>query len=259
MTNTATDALLEVEGLVVALGSGRQRTTVLRGIGFTVAAGTTLGIVGESGSGKSTLAKTIVGIHRPERGSIRFDGTPLTDAAGRRRGDVRRSIQLIPQDPYSSLDPRRTIGYTLAEALDPRSVSPRRHAARIEELLGLVRLDAAFAARYPHELSGGQRQRVAIARALAVEPRLIIADEVTSALDVSTQAEVVELLVELKASLGLTLMFVSHNLAVVQQLSDRILVLLHGDIVEEGPAHDVLANPVSAYTRSLVDAVPGRA
>ena len=249
--------LLSVEDLVVSLGSGRQRATVLKGISFDLAAGTSLGIVGESGSGKSTLAKTIVGIHRPDRGVIRFDGTELTDRRGRRTTDVRRSIQLVPQDPYSSLDPRRTIRQTLAEAIDPRRVAPRAHADRIEELLALVHLGDDFATRYPHELSGGQRQRIAIARALAVAPRLIIADEVTSALDVSTQAEIVALLVELRARLGLTLVFVSHNLAVVQRLSDRLLVLLHGEVVEEGCADEVFRSPSTTYTRALIDSVPG--
>jgi ABC-type glutathione transport system ATPase component len=257
MTASDSAPLLTVRELAVTLGSGRQRARILKGLSFDVREGSVLGIVGESGSGKSTLAKTIVGIHRPDAGTIRFAGSDLVSGGRRTSVDVRRSIQLIPQDPYSSLDPRRTIAQTLAEAIDPRRVTPRRHRARIEELLALVQLDAVYAERMPHELSGGQRQRIAIARALAVEPRLVIADEVTSALDVSTQAEIVALLRDLRSRLGLTMMFVSHNLAVVQQLSDDLLVLLHGDIVESGPADRVFRDPAAAYTRSLIDSVPG--
>jgi ABC-type glutathione transport system ATPase component len=249
--------LLAVQGLRVALGSGRRRVDVLHGIDLIVPRGATLGIVGESGSGKSTLAKTIVGIHRPQRGEIRFDGVDLVSADRRTRTGARRRIQYVPQDPYSSLDPRRTIAQTLAEALDPRRADRRRHAPRIAELLALVALDPDAAAKYPSEFSGGQRQRIAIARALAVEPDLVIADEITSALDVSTQADVLSLLAELKARLGLTLVFVSHNLAVVREISDDVAVLLHGEIVERGTASEVFGHPVADYTRELIAAVPG--
>jgi peptide/nickel transport system ATP-binding protein len=226
-------------------------------VSVAVQAGTTLGIVGESGSGKSTLAKTIVGIHRPSGGRILLDGADITAPDRRTRQSLRRRIQLIPQDPYSSLDPRRRIGETLAEAIDPRRAQPRRHNAEISRLLELVALPTATAERYPHEFSGGQRQRIAIARALAVRPELIIADEVTSALDVSTQAEVLSLLEDLKNNLGLTLVFISHNLAVVQRLSDTVLVLLHGRAVERGNAADIFQRPQHDYTRTLLESVPG--
>ncbi len=248
---------LEVRDLEVVLGHGLKATRVLHGVSFEIPVGTTVGLVGESGSGKSTIAKTIVGIHKPSAGAILFDGTDIGRARGRERARLRRSIQMIPQDPYSSLDPRRTIGQTLAEALDPRGASVRANRARIAELLELVALDGSAAARYPGEFSGGQRQRIAIARALAVEPDLIIADEITSALDLSTQAEVLELFERLRRELSLTVLFVSHNLAVVRQVSDEVIVLLHGDIVETGEADRVLRMPQQAYTQRLVASVPG--
>lgn len=248
---------LSVANLEVVLGRGTRATRVLHGISFDIAAGTTVGLVGESGSGKSTIAKTIVGIHHPSAGEIRFDGASIVGARGRDRAALRRKIQLIPQDPYSSLDPRRTIGQTLAEALDPSGASIRRHRDRIDELLRLVALDPRVAGRYPREFSGGQRQRIAIARALAVEPELIIADEITSALDLSTQAEILELFERLRTELSLTVLFVSHNLAVVRQVSDDVIVLLHGDIVEAGTAERVLTAPEDPYTQRLLASVPG--
>ncbi|UOR01929.1 ATP-binding cassette domain-containing protein [Leucobacter allii] len=248
---------LDVRDLEVVLGHGARATRVLHGVSFAIPAGTTVGLVGESGSGKSTIAKTIVGIHRPAAGEIRFDGAPM-DAGGRRgRTALRRRIQLIPQDPYSSLDPRRTIGQTLAEALDPRRASLRAHRARVSELLALVALDDSAIDRYPREFSGGQRQRIAIARALAVDPELIIADEITSALDLSTQAEILELFERLRRELALTVLFVSHNLAVVRQVSDEVIVLLHGDVVEAGASDRVLSAPEHPYTQRLVASVPG--
>lgn len=250
---------LEVQDLEVVLGHGVRATNVLHGVSFSIPVGTTVGLVGESGSGKSTIAKTIVGIHRASAGSIRFDGEEITDPTPRQRADLYRRIQMIPQDPYSSLDPRRTIGQTLAEALDPLRASVRQHRARILELLRLVSLDEAAIDRYPREFSGGQRQRIAIARALAVEPDLVIADEITSALDLSTQAEILELFERLRRELSLTVLFVSHNLAVVRQVSDEVIVLLHGDLVEAGEADQVLTAPQHEYTKRLVASVPGGA
>ncbi len=248
---------LEVRDLEVVLGRGVRATPVLHGVSFEIPVGTTVGLVGESGSGKSTIAKTIVGIHRPSGGSIRFDGVPISDAKGRERARLRRRIQLIPQDPYSSLDPRRTIGQTLAEALDPNRASVGAHRARISELLRLVALDDSAIDRYPREFSGGQRQRIAIARALAVEPELVIADEITSALDLSAQAEILELFGRLRREFSLTVLFVSHNLAVVRQVSDEVIVLLRGELVESGDADRVLTAPEHPYTRQLVASVPG--
>jgi ABC-type dipeptide/oligopeptide/nickel transport system ATPase subunit len=248
-------SLLTVSHLDVSLGSGLRRVEILHDVSLEIPAGHTLGLVGESGSGKSTLAKTIVGIHRASSGSISLGDVDLS--VGRAHVHHRRDIQLIPQDPYSSLNPRRTIGQTIAEAIDPKRPRVTQNRNRIEELLGLVALEGDAAIRYPSEFSGGQRQRIAIARALAVQPRVIVADEITSALDLSTQAEILALLDDLKRNLGLTTLFVSHNLAVVNHLCENVMVLLHGRVVESGPAAQVLHEPSSSYTQRLIDSVPG--
>lgn len=252
------ESRLSVQNLNVTLGSGTHAIQILDNISFDVPAGTTVGLVGESGSGKSTIAKTIVGINKVSAGEILFNGRDISHAGRVERGELRRQIQMIPQDPYSSLDPRRTIQQTLAEALDPQRARVAPHRARILELLDMVSLGASSAERYPHEFSGGQRQRIAIARALAVRPQLIVADEITSALDLSTQAEVLELFEDLRRELGLTVLFVSHNLAVVKQVSDHVLVLLHGKIVEQGQVDEVFSHPRHPYTMKLLDSVPGR-
>ncbi|MBY4214167.1 ABC transporter ATP-binding protein [Rhodococcus fascians] len=254
---TSDNPILEVRGLDVTLGHRSKAAKILNGIDLTLHRGSTVALVGESGSGKSTIAKTIIGIHQADRGSIRFDGTELVGAGRRTRRSVRRRIQLVPQNPYSSLDPRRTIGQTLAEAIDPvlARVGPNRE--RISSALAMVALDDSAIARYPHEFSGGQRQRIAIARALATDPEVVIADEITSALDVSTQAEILDLLARLRQELQLTVLFISHNLAVVSQICDDIVVLLGGDVVESGPVKQVFADPQSEYTRTLIDSVPG--
>jgi ABC-type glutathione transport system ATPase component len=249
--------ILEVRGLDVTLGHRSKAAKILNGIDLTLQRGSTVALVGESGSGKSTIAKTIIGIHQADRGSIRFAGTELVGASRRTRRSVRRRIQLVPQNPYSSLDPRRTIGQTLAEAIDPvlARVGPNRE--RISSALAMVALDDSAITRYPHEFSGGQRQRIAIARALATDPEVVIADEITSALDVSTQAEILDLLARLRQELQLTVLFISHNLAVVSQICDDIVVLLGGDVVESGSVQQVFADPQSEYTRTLIDSVPG--
>lgn len=247
--------LLEVEGLNVHLGSAR--THILKDVALTVDAGATLGLVGESGSGKSTLAKTLVGIHRPTSGFVRFGGRDCLSMGRRERGRLQREIQYIPQDPYSSLDPRRTIGQTIAEALEPKKARVSGRLPQITELLELVQLDQSAASRYPRQFSGGQRQRIAIARALAVEPSLVIADEITSALDLSTQAEVLKLLTHLKDTTGITLIFVSHDLAVVRSISDSVMVLLQGEVVETGSTQQIFDDPQASYTRTLIDSAPG--
>jgi ABC-type glutathione transport system ATPase component len=249
--------LLEVDELSVDLGSGSARTRILNNVSLQVRRGQTVGLVGESGSGKSTLAKTLIGDLVPAAGTIRFDGRETRSLTRSDLHRLRRQIQLIPQDPYSSLNPRRTIGQTLAEALDPVRSNPRRHAAKITGWLEKVSLPADAAHRYPHEFSGGQRQRIAIARALAVEPELIIADEITSALDVTTQAEILKLLSELRRDLNMTMLFISHNLAVVRHVSDEVAVLYHGDLVESGQIESVYSAPVHPYTRQLLESVPG--
>jgi ABC-type glutathione transport system ATPase component len=249
--------VIEVRDLEVSYGWGRSTTRVLHGITIDVAKGNTVAVVGESGSGKSTLAKTLVGAVRPSAGSVTIGGTDVTAARGARRTAMRRKIQLIPQDPYSSLDPRRTIGAALAEAVDPRRANVSRHEDEIVHWLETVRMPADTLRRYPHELSGGQRQRVAIARGLIVRPEVVIADEITSALDVSVQAEILRLIARLRVELGLTMVFISHNLAVVRQISDEVVVLYRGDVVEHGPAAQLYADPRHEYTRTLLNAVPG--
>jgi ABC-type glutathione transport system ATPase component len=239
---------LAVENLTVRFG----RMTALDDVRVTVPAGQTVGLVGESGSGKSTLAKAVLGIV-PATGRVLLDGAEVP------KREVTRRVRMVPQDPYSSLNPRRTIGQTLAEAVDPARARVGRHRDRIEAALAEVALPADAVDRYPHEFSGGQRQRVAIARALICEPEVVIADEITSALDVSVQAEVLRLLDRLRHERSLTMLFISHNLAVVEQVSDEVVVLHHGHVVEEGPVGDVFAAPQADHTRALLAAVPGGA
>lgn len=230
---------------------------ILKDVSLSVERGQTVGLVGESGSGKSTIAKAMVGVVRPQSGEVWVDNMDVPHASRRDLYAYRRRVQMIPQDPYSSLSPRRTIGQTLAEAVDPVHVRVRRHKDEIAFWLERVGLSADMMDRYPHEFSGGQRQRVAIARGLIVEPSLVIADEITSALDVSVQAQILELLASVKRDLGLTMVFISHNLAVVQRVSDTVVVLYRGVVVESGPVKQIFNNPQHWYTRALLDADPG--
>jgi ABC-type oligopeptide transport system ATPase subunit len=250
---------MEIEHLTITFGHGAGAVTAVRDVSFTVPAGRTVGLVGESGSGKSTIAKAVVGMVAPTAGRILLDGADVGALRGSERTKVRRRVQLIPQDPYSSLSPRRTIGATMAEALDPLRADVRKHRDRIVHWLEAVRLEADALGRYPHEFSGGQRQRIAIARALAVEPEVVIADEITSALDVSVQAEILALLVQLRQELELTMLFISHNLAVVRQVCDSTVVLFRGDVVEAGETVPMFAKSQHDYTRTLLAAVPGSA
>ncbi|MCA2226623.1 ATP-binding cassette domain-containing protein [Nonomuraea aurantiaca] len=248
---------VEVRDLEVGYGWGGNATRILHGITMDVARGRTVGIVGESGSGKSTLAKALVGLVRPTAGSVKVGGVHVSSARGADRRAMRRKVQMIPQDPYSSLDPRRTIGEALAEAVDPRRAKVTAHRDEIVHWLETVRMPADTIDRYPHECSGGQRQRVAIARGLMIRPEVVIADEITSALDVSVQAEILNLLASLRRELDLTMVFISHNLAVIRHVSDEVVVLYHGDIVEQAPAADLYQRPRHEYTRTLLDSVPG--
>lgn len=256
-TQTSGDPVLQVRDLEITFGSGHSAAKVLKGVSAAIERGKTLGIVGESGSGKSTLAKAIVGLNPVSAGSIAVNGHDVARMTRAQRRAMRREVQMIPQDPYSSLNPRRTIGQTLAEAIDPARSNPRNHREKISYWLSTIRLDPDVAGRYPHEFSGGQRQRIAIARALAVEPRLIIADEITSALDLSVQAEILNLISRLRNELDLTMAFISHDLDVVHHVSDDIMVLFHGEVVELGDVDSVYGNPKHPYTRKLIDSVPG--
>jgi peptide/nickel transport system ATP-binding protein len=256
--------LLSVKDLQVYFpiltGVMRRRTGWVRavdGVTFDIARGETLGLVGESGSGKTTIGRTIVRITQPLAGSISLDGTDLLALKGDDLRRRRRKFQMVFQDPYSSLDPRQTVGEILSEPLRVHNLaSGKAREHRVAELLDLVGLDTSFVERYPHEFSGGQRQRIGIARALAVEPEIIVCDEPISALDVSIQAQVINLLERLQGDLGLTYLFIAHDLAVVRHIADRVAVMYLGKIVEIAPADDLYAQPLHPYTVALLSAVP---
>ena len=245
---------LRFDGVRVRFGTGRGGLVAVDGVDLVVPSGQVVGLVGESGSGKSTLARTAVGLAPVSDGQITVDGVPLRHGGGARSG---RPVQMVFQDPYSSLDPRMTIGDSVAEAIPRRALrGSEARRAEVVRLLDLVGLEAARADAYPGQLSGGQRQRVALARALAARPDVIIADEITSALDVSIQGTVLNLVRDLQRQLRLSMLFISHNLAVVRYVSDVIAVMYLGRIVEYGPAEDVLGDPRHPYTRDLLAAAP---
>jgi oligopeptide/dipeptide ABC transporter ATP-binding protein len=260
--------LLEIEHLSKRFAGRRTAAGLLRGrvrpvvraledVSFEVGRGEALGIVGESGCGKSTLARCLVRLHEPDTGAVRFEGSDVLvlGAAARRR--YNRQVQMVFQDPYGSLNPRMTAGQGLAEALAVHRIVPSsRVASRVRELLDIVHLPPDAAERYPHEFSGGERQRIGIARALAVEPTVLIADEPVSALDVSVQAQIVNLLLELQQRLGLTLIFITHDLRLVKHLCHRVAVMYLGRIVEIGPTAELFAMPRHPYTQALIRAAP---
>ncbi|MGQ4877016.1 ABC transporter ATP-binding protein [Billgrantia sp. LNSP4103-1] len=236
-----------------------REVRALDDVSFTLAPGETVGIVGESGSGKSTLGRCVVRLEQPDSGTLALDGTDFSALRGDELRRERHRVQMIFQDPYASLNPRHRVGYAIAQGPMANGVPRAKAMRQAEELLELVGLGAVAVDRFPHEFSGGQRQRIGIARALALNPELIVADEAVSALDVSIQAQVLELLDELKQKLSLSLLFITHDLRVAAQISDTIIVMQHGRIVEQGTAKEVFLAPREAYTKQLLDAIPGRA
>ncbi|MET1047183.1 MAG: ABC transporter ATP-binding protein, partial [Hyphomicrobium sp.] len=232
--------------------SGEVRA--VNGVGFSVMPGEILGVVGESGSGKSTIARLLMRLIEPTSGDIILDGQNITGVTGEPLRKMRQHMQLVFQNPHSALNGRHTIGDAIGEPLRIQTrMSRAAIEKRVEELLDIVQLPKAFRYRYPHELSGGQKQRICIARAVALNPKLLVLDEPTSALDVSVQAQVLDFLEELRADFNLTYVFISHNLAVIRNICDRVLVMKHGDIVEQGQTEAIFANPQHAYTQSLIE------
>jgi len=251
-------ALLQVKDLRVNFPQGRGKVfQALKGISLDIQPGETVGLVGESGSGKTTVGRVILGLTEATSGDVWFDGENITHASRERRRTLGRDIQVVFQDPYGSLNPARTIGDTLAEPLmNDKSLSRNDIAERVAEVLQQVGMPADTASRYPGMFSGGQRQRIAIARAVIAKPRLIVCDEPVSALDLSVQAQVLNLLKSLQQSMGLAMLFISHDLTVVRHVSHRTVVLYRGDIVEQGDASQVHERPEHPYTRALLAAAP---
>jgi oligopeptide transport system ATP-binding protein len=256
---TATEPVLEVSGLVKHYAAG-GRGTVLRavdGVSLTIGQGEVLGLVGESGSGKSTVGKCVLRLTEPTSGTIRLAGRDITHLSRRRLRSLRRDVHIVFQDPYSSLNPRFTVGRIIAEPLLRHGVARRATVAeRVAAMLGKVGLGPEMRERFPHELSGGQRQRVGLARSLILEPKLVVADEPVSALDVSVQASVLNLIADLQRDMGFSCLFITHDLSVVEFLADRIAVMYLGQIVETGPRDRLFAAPEHPYTQALLSAAP---
>jgi peptide/nickel transport system ATP-binding protein/oligopeptide transport system ATP-binding protein len=251
-------SLLELDNLSKTYpGANGAVVRAVSEVSLTIEAGEVLGVVGESGCGKSTLGRTLLRLIEPSGGSIHFQGRDLTKLSRHDMKAVRRDLQVIFQDPFGSLNPRHTVGYIIAEPLVVHHVGDRQaRARRVAELLNIVGLPEDAAGRYPHEFSGGQRQRIAIARALALEPKLLVADEAVSALDVSIQSQIINLIAELRQKMNLAILFISHDLSVIRHVSDRIAVMYLGRIVETGPTETIMTAPKHPYTQALLSAVP---
>jgi oligopeptide/dipeptide ABC transporter ATP-binding protein len=249
--------LLEVNDLKVYYGSDDRQVRAVDGVSLRLAKGQCLGLVGESGCGKSTLGRAILRLEPIHSGQVHFNGVDITSLRGADLKAFRRKAQMVFQDPYGSLNPRMSIGRCIEEVLDVHRIGAKeQRMARVRELLEAVGLDPAYAGRYPHEFSGGQRQRIGIARALAVEPELIIADEPVSALDVSVQVQILNLLKDLQQKMNLTYLFVAHDLAVVRYICSDVVVMYLGRIMESGPSEEVYRQPAHPYTVALLSAVP---
>ncbi|MEM5527628.1 ABC transporter ATP-binding protein [Gammaproteobacteria bacterium AS21] len=262
----SSDVVVSVKGLNKTYGSAKKSwfgkagrvVHASKDINFDIRKGETLGLVGESGSGKSTVGRCIIRLHESDSGAVEFQGQDILKLSNSEMMDIRQHIQMIFQDPYASLNPRRKIGDIITEGPTIHGVPKAQSWKKAEELLEIVGLDSYALKRYPHEFSGGQRQRIGIARALAMSPKLLIADEAVSALDVSVQAQVLELLDDIKHKMDLAMLFVTHDLRVAAQVCDNIVVMKLGEVVEYGPTYDVFHNPQHEYTKSLLDAVPGK-
>ena len=245
------------KGVIFGIGAVKQTVQAVDGVDLEIMRGETLGLVGESGCGKSTLGYTILQLEQATSGEVIYDGQSLVGLKRNELQAVRRKMQIIFQDPYSALDPRMTIGNAIAEPLRVHEIVPRDEIQdRVEELLTTVGLNPYFKNRYPHEFSGGQQQRIVIARALSVEPEFIVCDEPISALDVSIQAQIINLLEELQDKFGLTYLFISHDLRVVRHISDRVAVMYLGKIVEQADQDDLHSNPLHPYSQALLSSVP---
>ncbi len=258
------NALLEVEDVSITYSSGRSffgrdkgGEPTVRGVSLSVESGRSVGLVGESGSGKSSVAKAIVGLQSTSAGRILFEGRRIDDASSQDRRRLGRDIQMVFQDPFASLNPRLTVRQAIAVAWKVQRIEPPGGTKKaVDELLEMVGLSPAVAGRYPHQFSGGQRQRVGIARAIALRPKLVVCDEAVSALDVSIRAQIINLLEDLQQELGLSYLFIAHDLSIVEHLCQEVVVMRKGEVVETGPTHEVFDDPQEQYTRDLLKAIP---